>query len=75
VVEKDHERVVRRPLTVLYRDANGVIGMCMHCRRTRRSDDPDVWDWVPDFLSAPPDNISHGLCSMCFSYYYPQMNP
>jgi len=35
VVEKPHERVIRPPLTALYRTSGGVITMCMHCRRTR----------------------------------------
>jgi hypothetical protein len=73
VVEKAHERVKRAPLTAVYRTAGGIIGMCMHCRRTRRSEEPDIWDWVPEFLAKPPDNVSHGLCPTCFRYYYPQV--
>lgn len=73
VVEKAHERIMHPPLTALYRTACGMIVMCMHCRRTRRSEGPDIWDWVPEFLAVPPDNVSHGLCSTCFSYYYPQV--
>ena len=37
--------------------------MCMHCRRTRRTEEGDIWDWVPEFLAKPPDNVSHGLNS------------
>jgi hypothetical protein len=72
VVEKAHERIRRAPLKTVYRTAGGTISMCMHCRRTRRSDEPDVWDWVPEFLAKMPDNVSHGLCPTCFCYYYPQ---
>jgi hypothetical protein len=72
VVERAHDRIRRGPLTSVYRTAGGVIAMCMHCRRTRRSDQSDVWDWVPEFLATPPDSISHGLCPTCFRYYYPQ---
>jgi len=71
VVEKPHERVIRPPLTALYRTSGGVITMCMHCRRTRSSAEPEVWDWVPDFVASPPDGVSHGLCPTCFFYYYP----
>jgi PAS fold len=71
VVEKPHERIIRPPLTALYRTTGGVITMCMHCRRTRRGERPEIWDWVPDFLASPPDKISHGLCPTCFRYYYP----
>jgi hypothetical protein len=75
VVEKAHERIIRPPLTALYRTTGGVITMCMHCRRTRRSEESEIWDWVPEFLVAPPDNVSHGLCSTCFHYYYPEVSP
>jgi hypothetical protein len=71
VVEKAHERIIQAPLTTLYRTTGGVITMCMHCRRTRRSAGSNMWDWVPDFVASPPDDISHGLCPICFSYYYP----
>jgi hypothetical protein len=70
-VETAHERIRQAPLTAVYRTADGVIRMCMHCRRTRRND-ADIWDWVPEFLATPPDNVSHGLCQTCFRYYYPQ---
>lgn len=73
VVEKAHELIIQPPLAARYRTAAGVITMCMHCRRTRRSEGPEVWDWVPDFLASPPDNVSHGLCPTCFRYYYPHV--
>jgi hypothetical protein len=73
VVEKPHERIIQPPLTALYRTTGGVITMCMHCRRTRRGEGSDIWDWVPDFLASPPHDISHGLCPTCFRYHYPQM--
>jgi hypothetical protein len=73
VVEKPHERVIRPPLTALYRTSHGVISMCMHCRRTRRSEEPEIWDWVPDFVASPPDRVSHGLCPTCLFYYYPPL--
>jgi hypothetical protein len=73
VVEKPHERIARFPLTALYRTNRGVVSMCMHCRRTRRSEEPEVWDWVPDFVASPPPGVSHGLCPTCFYYYYPHL--
>jgi hypothetical protein len=72
VVEKAHQRIRRAPLTAVYRTAGGIIEMCMHCRKTRRSEGSDIWDWVPEFLATPPDNVSHGLCESCFHHYYPQ---
>jgi hypothetical protein len=73
VIERAHDRVIQPSLAVRYRSSVGVITMCMHCRRTRRRGQPDRWDWVPDFLVSPPDALSHGLCSTCFLYYYPDM--
>jgi hypothetical protein len=53
-----------------YRDKNGPIHQCAHCRRVRRNDDSDVWDWVREFICSPSPNTSHGLCAPCFGYYY-----
>lgn len=50
-------------------DANGIITMCCHCRRTRRADANPVWDWVPSLVAEPPRNISHGLCKPCLGVY------
>lgn len=73
VVEKAHDRIRRPPLTAVYQTAGGVIEMCMHCRRTRRREESDIWDWVPEFLATLPGNVSHGLCPTCLHYYYPQV--
>lgn len=51
-------------------ERDGVIVMCMHCRRTRRADS-DAWDWVPAYLAHMPPNVSHGLCPPCTDFYYP----
>jgi len=74
VVEKPHQRIKRPPLTALYRTTGGVVTMCMHCRRTRRGEGPDIWDWVPDFLASPPDDINQSralsnLLSLSLSAY------
>lgn len=46
----------------------GIVVMCAHCRRVRHSIEPERWDWVPAYLSA--ENVSHGLCTPCYRYYY-----
>jgi len=53
-----------------YRDKDGFVHQCAHCRRTRRCDDHRVWDWIPDFVRTPQLNTSHGLCDVCYAYYY-----
>jgi len=71
-VERPHEpaRNGVRPLD--YRFANGMVVMCSHCRRTKRSDGSEQWDWVPEHVATMPRNTSHGLCGVCFEYYYPK---
>ncbi len=53
-----------------YRNASGVIVMCMHCRRTLRGE--DQWVLVPEFLSERPENVIDGLCGDCLEKYYPR---
>jgi hypothetical protein len=51
-------------------ERQGFVAMCSHCRRVRRSDNPECWDWVPAYVSTVRDNISHGLCTACYRFYY-----
>jgi hypothetical protein len=55
---------------VLYTGKGRLVVMCAHCRRTRRVGLPEGWDWVPAHVADPPRNVSHGLCSLCLSYYH-----
>ena len=58
-------------LTDLYTTKeHGIITMCCHCRRTRRIDEKEVWDWVPSFVERPPRLVSHGICPVCRVMYY-----
>ena len=54
----------------IYFSAHRMITMCCHCRRTRRQDASDVWDWVPEFVQARNWKVSHGICPVCKSYFY-----
>ena len=67
-------RAASEPVENLYRDTRGIITQCCHCRCVRSaSGQPQYeWNWVPDFVTRPPANTSHGLCGLCFSYYYPE---
>jgi hypothetical protein len=71
-LEEPHSRTVSLPDVERYRDSRGMIVMCSHCRRTRRADNRDSWDWVPLYLTDSSLNVSHGLCQVCRVYYYPQ---
>ena len=54
-----------------YAGPDGIIVMCCHCRRTRRAQDPEVWDWVPAYVGLQQGKVSHGLCPVCYAYFYP----
>jgi hypothetical protein len=69
VVELRHRRTEHPPLEENYRAVNGFITQCCHCRRVQRAEPSEQWDWIPEWVQAPPVKTSHGICSMCFSYY------
>jgi len=53
-----------------YTEESGRIVQCTHCRRTKRLDSTDTWDWVPDWVKRVPEQVSHSLCPVCRDYYY-----
>jgi len=57
----------------IYRDNNGHITMCSHCRCSQRVDKPTQWDFVPQYLvrAAQAMTVSHGICPICYAYFYP----
>ena len=69
LVEKPHEGVAEEPSDQY--ESRGLIAMCGHCRRVRSATNPTRWDWVPAYVANPRDNITHGLCTACYRYYYP----
>lgn len=60
----------RLPLQSRYRDGNGLITQCSHCRRVQLRDNPNRWDWVPAWVKEMPEETSHGLCPACYGHYY-----
>ncbi len=54
-----------------YVNADGLILMCVHCRCSKRTAAPERWDFVPANLKSEVPNITHGLCPICKSYFYP----
>jgi hypothetical protein len=69
VIAHPHTRVVCAPDDASYRERDGLVHMCANCRRTRRVDDPAVWDWVPAYVTRPRD-ATHTVCPFCAEYYY-----
>ena len=53
-----------------YFSPQGIATLCSHCRRTRRQNASDTWDWVPSFLQTTEWKVSHGVCPTCLSYFY-----
>lgn len=54
-----------------FRDTQGLIHQCAHCRRIQRTREPDHWDWVPEWVRKCPVGTSHTLCPVCDLYFYP----
>jgi len=65
-----HRRVELPPIEDLYRNAQGIVVQCCHCRRVRRVGSDQTWDWVPDWVSTQPSNTSHSLCEPCVGFHY-----
>lgn len=74
LLERPHD-IVRRPPRLAtpenYRDDQGVIHQCSHCRRVLSAVGPDRWDWVPAWVERIPVEMTHTICPICFDYYYP----
>ena len=71
-VERPHPLSTSRLCESIYRQQDGMLVMCSHCRRTRRVDESQVWDWVPEYVERLPRGASHGLCDVCREYHYPR---
>ncbi len=65
-----HTRCVCKPRDILYRDLQGFILQCAHCRRVKRCGAKPTWDWVREWVTTCPANTSHGLCEPCYGFYY-----
>lgn len=55
----------------VYLQRSGLITMCCHCRKTRRAAEPNVWDWVPQYVRHMPTNVAHAVCETCLARFYP----
>lgn len=70
VLEAKHQDLSLPPLEGRYLAQSGFICQCCHCRRFRRVDLAHTWDWVAAWVKRPPENLSHGICETCQSFYY-----
>lgn len=70
--ERPHTKEARAD-TDTYVNANGFVTMCAHCRCAKRLDNPEQWDFVPEYLQLgllSARKVSHGLCPICRAYFY-----
>ena len=69
VESRPHDRTVEPADPVRFPDRRGLVLQCGNCRRTQ---DPSArsWHWIPNWVSAPPSNTTHGVCTVCLGYFY-----
>jgi hypothetical protein len=66
-------RPTRMPIVAEYLSAGGFVTSCSHCRRFRRlRGDQRDWVFIPDWLTLPPAEVSHGICEPCAAYHFYQ---
>lgn len=73
-IERPHdprERMARQAVTAIYRDNNGFMHQCAHCRRVKNLLEVERWDWIPEWVRVVPNAVTHTLCPPCFAHYYP----
>jgi hypothetical protein len=73
------DRWGRGPSAALYRNTDGMVTQCAHCRRVQVAPaqpaqptwpaQPD-WHHVPAFIERAPPGTTHGLCPICFMYHF-----
>lgn len=69
VHEAPHKRAAHEA-GYAYRNLNGIIIMCAHCRRTKSAVNPERWDWVPQYVERMPKEVSHSLCPICKELHF-----
>ncbi|MFP3873903.1 MAG: hypothetical protein ACLFV1_05560 [Thiohalophilus sp.] len=53
-----------------YLNDRGDLVQCSHCRCYQNKRQKHRWDWIPAWLTNPPDNRNQTLCPDCFNHYY-----
>lgn len=53
-----------------YEDKKGMIIQCSNCRKTKRKDPSEIWDWVPTLVEETQKNSINSICPVCYDYYY-----
>ena len=73
-IHKPMNEIERESLKVLdnrYVNAStGFITQCCNCRCTQQAEEPEIWDWIPEWVKKIPNNCSHSICPICFDYFW-----
>ncbi|NTV51680.1 MAG: hypothetical protein HGA76_01515 [Candidatus Firestonebacteria bacterium] len=56
-----------------YRNADGFVVQCCHCRTVKNQADPERWDWVPSLVEHPDIKTLHSVCANCLDQYFPDL--
>ena len=68
---RQHRLKPHPPNEAIYRNDDGLVMICSHCRQVQLPDDPSAeWHWVPDWVRAAPSDTTHGICDLCLETYY-----
>lgn len=73
IVNLPMKNIGRKALEALdkrYVKSTGFVTQCSNCRCTQRADEPEIWDWVPEWVENIPDNFSHSICPICYDYHW-----
>lgn len=57
-----------------YINLYGLINQCSNCRKTKRKNPSEFWDWVPTLVEEFYPNISHSVCPICYDYYWKRVS-
>jgi hypothetical protein len=70
--ESPRQQTAFPPTREQYVSTGGVVTQCCHCHKFRRVGGQVAWDWVPAWIKhmPAPQDVSHGICPMCFAFYY-----
>jgi hypothetical protein len=52
-----------------YVNSDGFMTQCSNCRKTKRKDPSEVWDWVPSLVEKVQHNTDFSICPICNEYY------
>ncbi len=68
VWRRQREAAARAGVEDVFSNEHGLVVQCSSCRHVQRQDRPAQWDFVLQYLVAPP-SMTHSLCPACAPHY------